>query len=101
MMHRRLGVLAILNGKEVLNLESLNEALSKEVIYVAWVYYNNSRKADVSKAEKKVICTVMDVETCRRKHSGRLYELLIVDNAKAENKDLWQILKIYTASGGW
>ena len=54
------------------------------------------QKKQTSKPKKKVSVTVMDVRTsAEEKHSGDFTIAGLVDNAKAENKDIVQLLKIY------
>lgn len=87
--------IAILNGKEVLNLESLNEAYQKRLSMLHG-FIHIEQKRQISKPKKKVSVTVTDVRTsAEEKHSGDFTIAGLVDNAKAENKDIVQLLKIY------
>ena len=87
--------ISILNGKEVLNLEALNEAYQKRLSMLHGFIHIGQRK-QTSKPKKKVSVTVTDVRTsAEEKHSGDFTIAGLVDNAKAENGDIVQLLKIY------
>ena len=87
--------IAILNGKEVLNLESLNEAYQKRLSMLHGFIHTEQRK-QTSKPKRKESVTVTDVRTSvKEKYSGDFTIAGLVDNAKAENKDIVQLLKIY------
>ena len=87
--------IAILNGKEVLNLELLNEAYQKRLSMLHG-FIHMEQKRQTSKAKKKVSVTVTDVRTsAEEKYRGDFTIAGLVDDAKAENKDIVQLLKIY------
>lgn len=87
--------IAILNGKEVLNLESLNEAYQKRLSMLHGFIHIEQRK-QTSKPKKKVSVTVTDVRTSAEEKYCREFTIAgLVDNAKAENGDIVQLLKIY------
>ena len=85
--------IAILSGKEVLNLESLNEAYQQRLSMLHG-FIHMEQKKQTSKAKKKVSVTVTDVRTsAEEKHRGDFTFAELVDNAKAENGDIVQLLK--------
>ncbi len=85
--------IAILNGKEVLNLESLNEAYQKRLSMLHG-FIHMEQKKQTSKPKKKM--SVMDVGTStEEKYSGEFTIAGLVDDAKAENEDIVQLLKIH------
>ena len=85
--------IAILNGKEVLNLESLNEAYQKRLSMLHG-FIHIEQKRQTSKPKKKVSIVVTDVRTSvKEKHSGDFTIAGLVDDAKAENGDIVQLLK--------
>ena len=85
--------IAILNGKEVLNLESLNEAYQKRLSMLHG-FIHIEQKKQTSKTKKKVSIVVTDVRTSvKEKYSGDFTIAGLVDNAKAENGDIVQLLK--------
>ena len=85
--------IAILNGKEVLNLESLNEAYQKRLSMLHG-FIHIEQKKQTSKTKRKESVTVTDVRTsAEEKHSGDFMIAGLVDNAKAENGDIVQLLK--------
>lgn len=87
--------IAILNGKEVLNLESLNEAYQKRLSMLHG-FIHMEQKKQTSKLKKKVSVTVMDVRTStEEKHRGDFTIAGLVEDAKAENGDIVQLLKIH------
>lgn len=87
--------IAILNGKEVLNLESLNEAYQKRLSMLHG-FIHIEKKKQTSKPKRKEFVTVTDVRTsAEEKHCGEFTIAGLVDNAKAENGDIVQLLKIY------
>ena len=87
--------IAILSGKEVLNLESLNEAYQQRLSMLHG-FIHMEQKRQTSKAKKKVSVTVTDVRTsAEEKYRGDFTIAGLVDDAKAENKDIVQLLKIY------
>ena len=87
--------IAILNGKEVLNLESLNEAYQKRLSMLHG-FIHIEQKKQTSKPKRKESVTVTDVRTSvKEKYSGDFTIAGLVDNAKAENGDIVQLLKIY------
>ena len=87
--------IAILNGKEVLNLESLNEAYQKRLSMLHG-FIHMEQKKQTSKLKKKVSVTVMDVRTStEEKYRGDFTIAGLVDDAKTENGDIVQLLKIH------
>lgn len=87
--------IAILNGKEVLNLESLNEAYQQRLSMLHG-FIHIEQKRQTSKPKKKVSVTVMDVRTSvEEKYSGDFTIAGLVDDAKAENGDIVQLLKVH------
>ena len=87
--------IAILNGKEVLNLESLNEAYQKRLSMLHG-FIHMEQKKQTSKIKKKVSVVVTDVRTsAEEKYSGEFTIAGLVDDAKAENGDIVQLLKIH------
>lgn len=87
--------IAILNGKEVLNLESLNEAYQQRLSMLHG-FIHIEQKRQTSKPKKKVSVTVMDVRTsAEEKHRGDFTIAGLVEDAKTENGDIVQLLKIH------
>ena len=87
--------IAILNGKEVLNLESLNEAYQKRLSMLHG-FIHMEQKKQTSKTKKKVSVTVTDVRTsAEEKHRGDFTIAGLVEDAKTENGDIVQLLKIH------
>ena len=87
--------IAILNGKEVLELEALQEAY-KQRLSMLHGFIHMEQKRQTSKAKKKVSVTVTDVRTsAEEKYRGDFTIAGLVDDAKAENKDIVQLLKVY------
>ena len=85
--------IAILNGKEVLNLESLNEAYQKRLSMLHGFIHIEQRK-QTSKPKKKVSVTVTDVRTsAEEKHSGDFTIADLVSVARDEDMDIVQLLK--------
>jgi hypothetical protein len=85
--------IAILSGKEVLNLESLNEAYQKRLSMLHG-FIHMEQKKQTSKLKKKVSVTVTDVRTsAEEKHSGDFTIAGLVEDAKTENGDIVQLLK--------
>ncbi|MDE6319725.1 MAG: TniB family NTP-binding protein, partial [Lachnospiraceae bacterium] len=90
--------IAILNGKEVLNLESLNEAYQKR-LSLLHRFIHPEQKKQTSKTKRKV--SAIDVKTSTEgKGSGEISskEFTIADlvaTAKDESRDIVQILKIH------
>ena len=88
--------IAILNGKEVLNLESLNEAYQKRLSMLHG-FIHIEQKKQTSKTKRKA--SVVNVKiSAEEKSSGELSssEFTITDlvaTAKSENKDVVQLLK--------
>ena len=83
--------IAILNGKEVLNLESLNEAYQKRLFMLHGFIHIEQRK-QTSKTKRKA--SAMDVKIpVREEHSGEITIAGLVVTAKDENRDLVQLLK--------
>ncbi len=89
--------IAILNGKEVLNLEALNEAYQKRLSMLHG-FIHMEQKKQTSKVKKKVSVrsTSTGVRTfAEEKYSGDFTIAGLVDDAKAENGDIVQLLKIH------
>lgn len=87
--------IAILSGKEVLNLEALNEAYQKRLSMLHG-FIHMEQKKQTSKLKKKVSVTVTDVRTsAEEKHSGDFTIAGLVEDAKTENGDIVQLLKIH------
>lgn len=90
--------IAILNGKEILNLESLNEAYQKRLSLLHG-FIHPEQKKQTSKTKRKI--SAVDVKTStEEKCSGKLgsAEFTIADlvaTAKDESKDIVQLLKIH------
>ena len=85
--------IAILNGKEVLNLESLNEAYQKRLSMLHG-FIQIEQKKQTSKPKKKVSVTVTDVRTsAEEKHSGDFTIADLVSVARDEDMDIVQLLK--------
>ena len=85
--------IAILSGKEVLNLESLNEAYQKRLSMLHG-FIHMEQKKQTSKIKKKV--SVTDVRTsAEEKHRGDFTIAGLVDDAKTENGDIVQLLKVH------
>ena len=87
--------IAILNGKEVLNLESLQEAYQQRLSMLHG-FIHMEQKKQTSKPKKKVSVTVTDVRTSgEEKHRGDFTIAGLVEDAKTENGDIVQLLKVY------
>lgn len=87
--------IAILNGKEVLELEALQEAY-KQRLSMLHGFIHMEQKRQTSKAKKKVSVTVTDVRTsAEEKYRGEFTIAGLVDDAKTENGDIVQLLKIH------
>ena len=87
--------IAILNGKEILDLEALQEAY-KQRLSMLHGFIHMEQKKQTSKLKKKVSVTVTDVRTsAEEKHNGEFTIAGLVEDAKAENGDIVQLLKIY------
>ena len=85
--------IAILNGKEVLNLESLNEAYQKRLSMLHG-FIQIEQKKQTSKPKKKVSVTVTDVRaSAEEKHSGDFTIADLVSVARDEDMDIVQLLK--------
>lgn len=85
--------IAILNGKEILDLETLNEAYQKRLSMLHG-FIHMEQKKQTSKLKKKVSVTVTDVRTsAEEKHNGEFTIAGLVEDAKAENGDIVQLLK--------
>lgn len=85
--------IAILNGKEVLNLESLNEAYQKRLSMLHG-FIHVEQKKQTSKPKKKV--SVMDAGVkipVREGDRGEVTIASLVAVAKDENVDIVQLLK--------
>ena len=87
--------IAILNGKEVLDLEALQEAY-KQRLSMLHGFIHMEQKRQTSKAKKKVSVTVTDVRTsAEEKYRGDFTIAGLVEDAKTENGDIVQLLKIH------
>ena len=87
--------IAILSGKEVLNLEALNEAYQQRLSMLHG-FIHMEQKKQTSKAKKKVSVTVTDVRTsAEEKYRGDFTIAGLVEDAKTENGDIVQLLKIH------
>ena len=85
--------IAILNGKEVLNLESLNEAYQKRLSMLHG-FIHIEQKRQISKPKKKVSVTVTDVKLpVKQERCGEITIADLVSVAKVENVDIVQLLK--------
>lgn len=85
--------IAILNGKEVLNLESLNEAYQKRLSMLHGFIHMEQRK-QTSKPKKKVSVANAGVKVpVREGDSGEVTIADLVSVAKDENVDIVQLLK--------
>ena len=88
--------IAILNGKEVLNLESLSEAYQKRLFMLhGFIHIEQRKQTSKTKRKASVVNAKISAE---EKSSGELSssEFTIVDlvaTAKDENKDVVQLLK--------
>lgn len=95
--------ISILNGKEVLNLESLNEAYQKRLSMLHGFFHLRQKK-QTSKAKRKVSVADVKIST-ERKSSGELRNRELnngdftisdlVSTAKDESKDIVQLLKVH------
>ena len=85
--------IAILSGKEVLNLEALNEAYQQRLSMLHGFIHIDQRK-QTSKVKKKV--SVANVNLCVEKRcSGDFTIAGLVDDAKTENGDIVQLLEVH------
>ena len=85
--------IVILNGKEVLNLEALNEAYQKRLSMLHGFIHIEQRK-QTSKTKKKVSVMSVDVRIpVREGDSGEVTIADLVSVAKDENVDIVQLLK--------
>ena len=85
--------IVILNGKEVLNLEALNEAYQKRLSMLHGFIHIEQRK-QTSKTKKKVSVMSVDVRIpVREGDSGDVAIADLVSVAKDENVDIVQLLK--------
>ena len=85
--------IAILNGEEVLNLESLNEAYQKRLSMLHGFMQIEQRK-QTSKVKKKVSVANVNLSV-EKKCDGEFTIAGLVDDAKAENGDIVQLLKVH------
>lgn len=87
--------IAILNGKEVLNLEALNEAYQKRLSMLHGFIHIEQRK-QTSKPKKKVSVASAGVKVpVREGDSGEVTIADLVSVAKDENVDIIQLLKVH------
>ena len=85
--------ISILNGKEVLNLEALNEAYQKRLSMLHGFIHIGQRK-QTSKPKKKVSVTSAGVKVpVREGDSGEVTIADLVSVARDENVDIVQLLK--------
>ena len=85
--------IAILNGKEVLNLESLNEAYQKRLSMLHG-FIHIEQKKQTSKPKKKVSVTSASVRIPVREGNGEEVTIAgLVSVAKDDNVDIVQLLK--------
>ena len=85
--------IAILNGKEVLNLESLQEAYQKRLSMLHG-FIHMEQKTQTPKPKKKVSVTSTGVKIpVREGDRGEVTIASLVSVAKAENVDIVQLLK--------
>ena len=85
--------IVILNGKEVLNLEALNEAYQKRLSMLHGFIHIEQRK-QTSKTKKKVSVTSAGVKVpVREGDSGEVTIADLVSVARDENVDIVQLLK--------
>ena len=85
--------IAILNGKEVLNLEALNEAYQKRLSMLHGFIHIGQRK-QTSKPKKKVSVTSAGVKVpVREGDSGEVTIADLVSVARDEDVDIVQLLK--------
>lgn len=85
--------IAILNGKEVLSLETLNEAYQKRLSMLHGFIHIEQRK-QTSNPKKKV--SVVNVNHLVEKRCGGDFTIAgLVGDAKSENEDIVQLLKVH------
>ena len=85
--------ISILNGKEILNLETLNEAYQKRLSMLHGFIYPEQRK-QISTPKKKVSVTSAGVKIpLREKNSEEVTIASLVSVVKDENVDIVQLLK--------
>ena len=85
--------ISILNGKEVLNLEALNEAYQKRLSMLHG-FIHMEQKKQTSKPKKKVSVTSVGVKNpIREGDSGEVTIAGLVSVAKDENVDIVRLLK--------
>ena len=85
--------IAILSGKEVLNLELLNEAYQKRLSMLHG-FIHIEQKKQTSKPKRKESVTVTDVRTSvKEKYSGDFTIADLVSVARDEDMDIVQLLK--------
>lgn len=83
--------IAILNGKEILNLETLNEAYQQRLSMLHG-FIHPGQRIQTSKTKRKV--SVMDMKIpAREEHSGEFTIEGLVCMAKDEDMDIVQLLK--------
>ena len=83
--------IAILNGKEVLNLESLNEAYQQRLSMLHGFIHMEQRK-QTPKPKKKISVANVNLSV-EKKCDGEFTIAGLVDDAKTENGDIVQLLK--------
>ena len=85
--------IAILNGKEILNLETLNEAYQKRLTLLhGYIQPSILRGKQTSKIKKKALIAT-DVVTDNKTLDDRVSVADLVAKAKNENMDIVQLLK--------
>lgn len=87
--------IAILNGKEYLNLESLNEAYEQRLSLLhGYIQTSISQAKQTSKTKKKV--SAVDLKTADSGDVGKGLSIVdLVAKAKDENMDIVQLLKVH------
>ena len=85
--------IAILNGKEILDMETLNEAYQKRLSMLHGFIHIDQRK-QTSKPKRKVSVTVVRASV-EEKYSGENVIADLVAVAKNENVDIVQLLKVH------
>ena len=85
--------IAILSGKEVLNLEALNEAYQKRLSMLHGFIHIEQRK-QTSKIKKKISVANVNLSV-EKKCDGEFTIAGLVDDAKTENGDIVQLLKVH------
>ena len=85
--------IAILNGKEVLNLESLNEAYQQRLSMLHG-FIHMEQKKQTPKPKKKISVANVNLSV-EKKCDGDFTIAGLVEDAKTENGDIVQLLKVH------